>query len=163
MIFSGNVPIESGEDMAQEPLQNSLWWIIPGKLAGMRKPEAEELATLKTLDIRAIVSVMDDPSNLDLYEAAEIPHRWLPIKGGTAPTREQAEIFHTFAAAQIGTGNAVAVHCSSGRRRTGTLLGAYLILTGVSYEEAIAAIARANPAVEMRDAQLDFLKSLAVD
>ena len=146
--------------MAQEALTDNIWWIISGKLAGMRKPETDELNTLKNEGIGAIVSVMDDPSNLDLYEAAGIPHRWLPIKGGTAPTQEQAETFQTFAEEQIAAGHAVAVHCSSGRRRTGTLLGAYLVLTGASYDEAVNAIAQANPAVEMRTAQLDFLKSL---
>ncbi|MEO0984790.1 MAG: dual specificity protein phosphatase family protein [Cyanobacteria bacterium J06639_14] len=147
--------------MTQGSLADSIWWIIPGQLAGMRKPEADELDTLKEQGIGAIVSVMDDPSNLDVYEAAGIPHRWLPVKGGTAPTQEQAETFRTFADEQIAAGHAVAVHCSSGRRRTGTLLGAYLVLTGTGYEEAVGAIAQANPAVEMRAAQLDFLKSLA--
>jgi hypothetical protein len=32
---------------------------------------------------------------------------------------------------------------------------------GASYESAAKAIAQANPAVEMREAQLNFLKSLA--
>ena len=147
--------------MTEGLLTDSTWWIIPGQLAGMRKPEADELDILKAQGIGAIVSVMDDPSNLDLYEAAGIPHRWLPVKGGTAPTHEQAETFRAFAEEQIAAGHAVAVHCSSGRRRTGTLLGAYLVLTGTQYEAAVDAIAQANPAVEMRAAQLDFLKNLA--
>ena len=147
--------------MIQAAITESLWWMIPGKLAGMRKPEENELATLKALGIRAIVSVMDDPANLDLYESAEIPYHWAPTKGGTAPTQEQVEAFCTFAQAQIASGHEIAVHCSSGRRRTATFLGAYLILTGASYDQAVDAIALANPAVEMRPAQLDFLKSLA--
>lgn len=147
--------------MTQAGLTESIWWIIPGKLAGMRKPAADELDALKNEGIGAIVSVMDDPSNLDLYKAAGLPHRWLPVKGGTAPTQEQAEAFHTFAKEQITAGHAVAVHCSSGRRRTGALLGAYLVLTGASYDEAVNAIAQANPSVEMRAAQLAFLKALA--
>ncbi|MGF1524598.1 MAG: dual specificity protein phosphatase family protein [Leptolyngbyaceae cyanobacterium] len=146
--------------MAEGTLIDSIWWIVPGQLAGMRKPVADELADLKAQGIGAIVSVMDDPSNLDLYEAAGIPYRWLPVKGGTAPTQEQAEMFRAFADEQIAAGHAIAVHCSSGRRRTGTLLGAYLVLTGTPYEEVIAAIAQANPAVEMRAAQLDFLSTL---
>ena len=149
------------QDLVVAPLEESIWWIIPGKLAGMRKPNREELQVLNAAGIGAIVSVMDDPSNLDWYEAAGIPHRWLPIKGGTAPTLEDAETFRWFADEQTARGHAVAVHCSSGRRRTGTLLGAYLILKGSSYDEAVAAVVRANPAVEMREAQLTFLRSLA--
>ncbi|NER78422.1 MAG: protein phosphatase [Leptolyngbya sp. SIO1D8] len=140
---------------------DSLWWIIPGQLAGMRKPEAHELAALKASGIGAIVSVMDDPANLDLYQGTEIPHQWLPTKGGTAPTLEQVGAFRNFVGEQTAAGRAVALHCSSGRRRTATFLGAYLILTGASYEEALTAIAAANPVVEMRAVQLNFLKSLA--
>lgn len=147
--------------MTDTSLPASIWWIIAGKLAGMRKPEADELATLKAEGIGAVVSVMDDPANLDLYEAASLPYRWLPIKGGTAPTPAQVETFRAFVEEQTAVGNAVAVHCSSGRRRTGTLLGAYLILTGTGYEDTVAAIAKANPAVEMRQAQLAFLQALA--
>jgi atypical dual specificity phosphatase len=146
--------------MAEQSLKDSLWWIMPHQLAGMRKPHVNELEIVKAAGIGAIVSVMDDPSNLDLYEAEGIPYRWLPTKGGTAPTQDQVDEFRRFIDASLEAGLATAVHCSSGRRRTATFLGAYLILTGTRYEEAIAAIAQANPAVEMRDAQLNFLQSL---
>ncbi|MEM0982186.1 MAG: dual specificity protein phosphatase family protein [Cyanobacteria bacterium P01_H01_bin.58] len=147
--------------MPEMPLSESIWWLIPDKLAGMRKPTASEIETLAAAGIGAVVSVMDDPSNLDLYKAASIPHLWLPTQGGTAPTVEQATTFRAFVNEQTAAGHAIAVHCSSGRRRTGTMLGAYLVLSGSSYEAAIAAITQANPAVEMREAQLVFLQTLA--
>ncbi|MEM8545942.1 MAG: dual specificity protein phosphatase family protein [Cyanobacteria bacterium P01_H01_bin.119] len=147
--------------MSEIPLQESIWWMIPGQLAGLRKPAASERDVLRAAGIGAIVSVMDDPSNLDWYKSTGIPHRWLPTTGGTAPTREQVQKFVDFAQTQIAKGHAVAVHCSSGRRRTATFLGAYLILQGASYKEVVEAIAQANPTVEMRAAQLDFLKALA--
>ncbi len=144
-----------------QPLQDTLWWVIPNQLAGVRKPVIDELPVLKAAGIRAIVSVMDDPSNLDVYAASNIPHCWLPTVGGQAPTREQVETFCQFVDRHHQTGGAVAVHCSSGRRRTATFLAAFLISQGARYEEALDTIARANPQVEMRDAQLNFLKWLA--
>lgn len=147
--------------MAEPTLQESIWWIIPGQLAGMRQPAADELAILKAEGLGAIVSVMDDPSNLDLYAAAQIPYRWLPTTGGQAPTRAQIDEFGRFVDTQNQVGHAVAVHCSSGRRRTATFLGAYLIQRGASYQEALDAIAQANPAVEMRAPQSQFLQALA--
>lgn len=66
-------------------IEQNLWWVIPNKLAGVRKPTAEELIELLGVGINAIVSVMDDPSNLDFYQQAGIPYLWLPIKGGTPP------------------------------------------------------------------------------
>ena len=38
------------EPMEQEPIQpirENLWWVIPGKLAGVRKPMLEELTELQ--------------------------------------------------------------------------------------------------------------------
>jgi atypical dual specificity phosphatase len=52
------------------------------------------------------------------------------------------------------------VHCSSGRRRTGTFLAAYLIKAGQSVEQALATVDQSNPLVELREAQIHFLKSL---
>ena len=147
--------------MAEQLQTDLLWWLIPGELAGMRKPNGAELATLQNAGIGAIVSVMDDPGNLDLYKAAQIPHCWLPTKGGTAPTRAQIETFGQFVDQARQAGQGVAVHCSSGRRRTATFLGAYLILQGYSYDATIAAIAQANPTVELRAAQTEFLQALA--
>lgn len=149
------------EQQEIQPIKENLWWVIPGKLAGVRKPTAEELRELQTAGIGAIVSVMDDPSNLDLYELASIPHLWLPTKGGSPPSREQIQELQNFVDQQNRQNKAVAVHCTSGRRRTGTMLASYLIQAGSSYEDAIETIEEANPEVELREAQIIFLRELA--
>jgi atypical dual specificity phosphatase len=148
------------EQEVVQPLAQSLWWVIPGTLAGVRKPEVAELEQLKALGVAAIVSVMDDPSNLDAYAQAGIPYRWLPTKGGTAPSLEQLQALKTFVTEQQQLGHGVAVHCSSGRKRTGTMIAAYLIQTGLTYEAALQIIHQANPAVELRAAQTTFLQTL---
>ncbi|MBF2051114.1 MAG: dual specificity protein phosphatase family protein [Elainella sp. C42_A2020_010] len=149
--------------MAQpgQSIADNLWWVISGKLAGVRKPTPEEIAELKAADVGAIVSVMDDPANLDLYQQANLPYLWLPTKGGTAPSREQLQKLQDFVDQQNQLGNAVAVHCTSGRRRTGTMLAAYLIQSGSSYEDAMQTILLVNPNVELREAQTEFLQDLA--
>ena len=149
------------EQQSPESIQNHLWWVIPEKLAGVRKPNPEEVSELQALGIKAIVSVMDDPSNLDLYEQANLPHLWLPIKGGTAPTLEKTNQLVNFVQRQNDLGNAVAIHCTSGRRRTGTALASYLIHSGFSFEEAMEMILKANPQVELRESQINFLQQLA--
>lgn len=143
------------------PISENLWWVIPGRLAGVRKPSADEIVDLLVLGIGAIVSVMDDPANLDLYQQAKLPSLWLPTPGGTAPTREQIARFTEFVAQQQQLGHVVAVHCTSGNRRTGTMLAAYLIQSGATYEQALQLIQTANPNAELRAAQLSFLQQLA--
>ncbi len=143
------------------PIKENLWWVIPHKLAGVRKPMAEELTELLSCGIGAIVSVMDDPSNLDLYRQANIPHLWLPTKGGTSPSREQIQELQNFVDSQNRLGHAVAIHCTSGRRRTGTMLAAYLICTGSSYDQAMQSVQSANSEVDLREAQSSFLRELA--
>lgn len=142
-------------------IAESLWWVIPGKLAGMRKPLPEEIGALRQAGIEALVSVMDDPANLDLYEQAGFPYRWLPTKGGTAPSQAQIQDLQNFVNEQNQLGHAVAVHCTSGNRRTGTMLAAYLIRLGATYAEAMQTIQIANPQAELRDAQKIFLQELA--
>ncbi|HEY9803527.1 MAG TPA: dual specificity protein phosphatase family protein [Leptolyngbyaceae cyanobacterium] len=144
-----------------QPISENLWWVIPSKLAGVRKPiMPEELYQLQAEGIEALVSVMDDPSNLDLYQKAEIPYLWLPIKGGSVPSQEQIQELRNFIDNQNNLGKAVAVHCTNGRKRTGTMLASYLICTGSSYEDAMQTLQAANSNVELREAQSDFLREL---
>lgn len=144
-----------------QPIAENLWWVLPDKLAGVRKPTAEELSELQLAGVGAIVSVMDDPSNLDLYQQAGLPYLWLPTPGGTAPSQAQIRELQTFIDQQNQLGHAVAVHCTSGRRRTGTMLASYLIQAGSSYDNAMQTILVANPDVELREAQITFLQDLA--
>ncbi len=146
------------EQQTTQPIAENLWWVIRGKLAGVRKPMPEELPELQKLGIGAIVSVMDDPSNLELYEQANLPHLWLPIKGGTAPTQEQIQQLQDFIDSQ---NHAVAIHCTNGKRRTATALAGYLINSGSSYNEAMEIILTANSEIDLRESQSSFLQYLA--
>ncbi len=149
------------EKQTTQNIAENLWWVISNQLPGVRKPTPEELPELKSLGIGAIVSVMDDPSNLELYEQANLPHLWLPIQGGTLPSKEQIQQLQDFINTQNSQGNGVAIHCSTGRRRTGTAIAAYLIISGASYDDAIEKVLTANPEVELREAQSRFLQDLA--
>ncbi|MEO1181705.1 MAG: dual specificity protein phosphatase family protein [Cyanobacteria bacterium J06636_28] len=144
-----------------QPIEENLWWAIPGKLAGVRKPEAEELPTLKAAGVGAIISVLEDSENIRLYTSAQIPHQWLPIEIDAAPSPEQLTLLDTFIQKQQAEGRAVAVHCSGGKHRTGTAIAAYLIRQGASYKQAMQTLLKANSAIELPDTQTDFLQQLA--
>ena len=143
------------------PITQQLWWVIPQQLAGVRKPTWGELAELRAEGVGALVSLLSDSSNLDLYTQQQIPHIWVPIIGGTAPSLEQLQQIKAFVDHQHSLDIAVAIHCSSGRRRTGTVLAALLIAQGARYDNALATVLNANPEIELRDPQITFLKSLS--
>jgi protein-tyrosine phosphatase len=94
------------------------------------------------------------------YQQAHIPHIWLPIAIDSVPTSEQRQAFQQFVEQQMALGHGVAVHCSTGRHRTGTMLAAYLIQTGQTYEQAMAILLVANPEIELPIPQAKFLQML---
>ncbi|AFY94958.1 dual specificity protein phosphatase family protein [Chamaesiphon minutus] len=151
------------EQQSTEPIVKNLWWVIPGKLAGVRKPTAAELRELQASGIGAIVSVMHDKSNLELYDRENIPYLWLPIQIASSPSRSQVAELIDFVARYHRQGVGTAVHCTGGLHRTGTMLAAYLILNGSSDEDAIQTIETANSQALLELAQKVFLHSLAAE
>ena len=148
-------------EQATQPIVENLWWVIPGKLAGVRKPTAAELKELQAVGIGAIVSVVHDRSNLELYDRENIPHLWLPIQIASSPSRLQVAELIDFVERHHRQGMGTAIHCTGGLHRTGTMLAAYLILNGAAVEDAIETIATANPQAVLELAQTVFLHSLA--
>jgi atypical dual specificity phosphatase len=137
-----------------------VWWLVPEKLAGMSKPPLEDLPQLYRAGMRGIISVMDEPSGIKEYQKAGFQALWLPITGGKPPTVQQVKQFVRFAKPLIEENQPVVVHCTSGNRRTGTLLAAYLVAEGETPEKAIALLETIRPTAELRDAQREFLSNL---
>src|SRR5262245_50957485 len=91
---------------------SSLWWVIPGVLAGMPMPFIhpdrrmagggalvkfeDELPALHSAGVRSVVSLLNIPSDASVYEAAGFSFLCLPVPDGGAPTFEQAEEFVRF-------------------------------------------------------------------
>jgi atypical dual specificity phosphatase len=138
-----------------------VWWLVPEKLAGMSRPPLEDLPQLYQAGIRGIVSVMDEPSGIKEYKETGFQALWLPITGGKPPTIEQVKQFVRFVKPLIEKNQPVAVHCTSGNRRTGTLLAAYLVAEGELPITAISLVEKARPTAELREAQREFLFNLS--
>jgi hypothetical protein len=97
----------------------------------------DELPALYSAGIRAVVGLLNIPSDAAVFESAGFAFVYLPVPDGGPPTLEQATEFVRFVNEQRTAQRPVAVHCEAGLGRTGTMLAVYLIAQGDSAEAAI--------------------------
>jgi protein-tyrosine phosphatase len=163
--------------MNEPKKSNLLWWVIPGVLAGMPMPfihperrmngggvlEAfdDELKDLNRAGVRAVVSLLNIPSDAAVFESAGFNFICLPVPDGQPPTKEQARQFIRFMAEQRAAQRPVAVHCEAGLGRTGTMLAVYLISQGESAEAAIRRVRAVERSAIETLWQIDFLEKFA--
>jgi hypothetical protein len=154
-----------------------LWWVIPGVLAGMPMPFIhpdrrmagggdlaafeDELSVLQSAGVRAVVSLLNIPSDASVYESVGFSFLCLPVPDGGAPTFEQADEFVRFVTAQRAAQRPVAVHCEAGLGRTGTMLAAYLVVLGESAAAAIGRVRAAERVAVETPRQIHFLEQYA--
>ena len=154
-----------------------LWWVIPGVLAGMPMPFIQpdrrmagggsledfddELLVLHSAGVRAVVSLLNIPSDASVYESVGFSFLCLPVRDGSEPTFEQAAEFVRFVEAQRAAQRPVAVHCEAGLGRTGTLLATYLIARGERATGAIERVRTVERGAVETPRQLHFLQQYA--
>ncbi len=163
--------------MSTATTDNLVWWVIPGVLAGMPMPYIslerrmaaggaltaydDELATLHSAGVRAVVSLLNIPSDARVYESAGFSFLCLPVPDGGAPTMDQADEYVRFVTEQREARRPVAVHCEAGLGRTGTMLAAYLISEGESAAAAIERVRVAEKVAVETSRQIQFLEQYA--
>src|SRR6185436_14537619 len=163
--------------MSSAQKDNLMWWVIPGVLAGMPMPfvhlerrmagggalasHEDELPTLHLAGVRAVVSLLNLPSDASVYESAGFSFLCLPVPDGGAPTFEQATEFVRFVEAQRIAQRPVAVHCEAGLGRTGTLLATYLVARGESATGAIQRVRAVEKVAVETPRQVRFLEQYA--
>jgi hypothetical protein len=101
---------------------NSLFWIIPGALAGRVGPDTEpwDLASLRKGGVGAILSVNNgDLCHREDIEAHDINYACVPLSANAPPLPGDNEICmaalpkaYDFAKTQVAKGRGVLVHCS---------------------------------------------------
>lgn len=117
-------------------------WVEDGQLLLCASPNAKRaLKMLSDQRITVLVNVREsthDPKRLAPYNLSEIH---LPVPDKLAPTRPQIDAGVAAIARLLESGHRVAVHCRSGKGRSGTLAACYLIaVKGLSADEAISRV-----------------------
>jgi atypical dual specificity phosphatase len=140
-------------------LDSYLWWVIPRRLAGMAKPEIEDLPLVYDCGIRTIISLLSKPFPDEIYKKNGFKYLSVPIIDGSPPTIEQAKKVNFFIEAELELARPVAIHCFAGWGRTGTVLASYLISKGQNSEEAIRNIRSVQKNAIENKKQEEFLKA----
>lgn len=86
---------------------------------------------------------------------------WIPVKNHTAPTQDQLDIGVAMVEKMVSAGKKVYVHCENGHGRAPTLVAAYLIRQGRSFDEAVALIKQKRSAMHLEKAQQEALAVFA--
>jgi atypical dual specificity phosphatase len=139
------------------------YWLFPEIIAGGSLPGGREqssrseidsdLRALANLNLRAILTLTENPLPIEALERAGVTSLHLPVPDMTAPTPEQLVTALDYIDRRLAQGSSVYVHCLMGQGRTGTVLAAYLVRAGFSPATAIERIRALRPGSLVVEAQ----------
>lgn len=120
-------------------------------LPGLVRSVEDDLKTLISHDVGAIVTMTQDPLVLPLQFRPLFAQMHLPVENFEPPTIEQIDRFIVFVNEQFDRGVNVAVHCLMGIGRTGTAIAAYRVSLGQTPQQAIEELRQIRNFIETKE------------
>jgi atypical dual specificity phosphatase len=126
---------------------NHFDWILPNQLAACPHPGVSQLAlaALQTHRISLVINLHERANSAELLGRLGAREVHLPVADSYPPTPSQLDKGVVEIASALAAGERVAVHCAAGLGRSGTLLAAYFVHTGLEPERAIELVRSARP------------------
>ncbi|HDL50776.1 MAG TPA: hypothetical protein ENG37_02030, partial [Firmicutes bacterium] len=113
-------------------------WVEKNKIAASDFPYAEEhFKFLKSVGIRAIVTLTEKDIDNSLIKNYKFRHLHLPIEDFGVPSISQVKKFLKWLKLMEVWEQPALIHCRAGIGRTGTMLSVYYIWKGFSADESI--------------------------
>ncbi len=125
-------------------------WVKADLLCAMARPGREralkqDLAALQEAGVTVLVSLTEEPVAAETLKKFGIKGLHLPVEDFTPPSLLQMEIFLAEVDSASTNGQALGIHCTAGKGRSGTMLAAYFVTQGMTAPEALAKIRRLRP------------------
>jgi atypical dual specificity phosphatase len=136
-------------------------WIDRPHLAACARPsDPDEFAWLRQQGIQILLTLSEDRPRRDWVDAAGLLVVHVPIVDMDAPTQEQLDKAVSTLIRARSQGMGVAVHCTAGLGRTGTVLAAYFVAQGFTPTAAVARVRELRPGSietgEQEEAVIEF-------
>lgn len=116
---------------------------------------------LRSQGIGAILTLTETSLDEWALDAAAIEWCHIPVTDLTPPSEFQLIQALDFIDRQLAQGSAVAVHCLMGQGRTGTVLAAYLVRSGMTPKDALTEVRGCCPGAVENDVQVAALEQFA--
>lgn len=121
-------------------------WVDPPHLAALARPASvEDLAWLREQGVEMLVTLTEDPLPRQWVNDAGLMSVHIPVPDMAPPSDRQFELAVDTIQRAKQANMGVAVHCAAGRGRTGTVLAAYFVATGLGASEAIRKVRELRP------------------